>query len=252
MAGAKNTKQHERSRTMTTKTERFFLWVWRVNALILLVLAVAALIGSGALAYNVGIFAGRERAAEQVTRIGGTDLVGEELKLGSFHVIPGTDFLYAELAAPSRYIGSGSSDGLGTARNLLFFDTKTKTAHWLFNDNSSELLSWRMVYDEPRRSMTEEKESQLRVVGMILHLRAAAADEPNANRPAKLVLVSPDGTHLVTLVESIDSQLGQYHVDAETLLIFYARDGAVNVLDVDPINATVRSSSPLSVTAEGA
>ncbi len=231
---------------MTTRTERFFAWVWRINALILLAIAIFALIGAGVIAYDIGIFAKRDRPRAQVAEVAGTDLVAEELKLGSFSVIAGTDYLYAELAAPSRYIGSGSSDGLGTARNLLFFDTKSKKAHWLFENTDSDILSWRMVYNEPRRNMTDEKESRLYAIGMILQL-AEHEEEPSTDRLRSLVFVSPDGKEISPLVDSIDSQLGQYHTDSETVLIFYVRDGSVNVLDVDTINTVVRSDSPLSV-----
>lgn len=231
---------------MTTKTERFFTWVWRINALILLAIAVFALIGVGVIAYDIGIFANRDRPQAQVAEVAGTDLVAGELKLGSFGVIAGTDYLYAELAAPSRYIGSGSSDGLGTARNLLFFDTKSKKAHWLFENTDSDILSWRMVYNEPRRNMTDEKEARLYVVGMILQI-AEHEDDPSPDRLRDLVFVSADGKEVAPLAESIDSQLGQYHTDSETVFIFYVRDGSVNVLDVDTTNAVVRSDSPLSV-----
>ncbi len=231
---------------MATKTEQFFAWVWRANALILLAIAFAAIIAMGVIAYDIGIFANRDRPNAQVVEIAGTDLVTEELKLGSFSVIAGTDFLYAELAAPSKYIGSVSSGGLGTARNLLFFDTKSKKAHWLYEDTDNDIVSWRMVYNEPRKNMTDEKESRLYAIGMILQV-AEYTEEPDPGRPRSLVLVSPDGKGVTTLVESIDSQLGQFHTDAETVLIFYVRDGAVNVLDVDPVSALVRSDSPLSV-----
>ncbi|MCP4300582.1 MAG: hypothetical protein GY783_08355 [Gammaproteobacteria bacterium] len=94
--------------------------------------------------------------------------------------------------------------------------------------------------------MTDEKESRLYAIGMILQL-AEHEEEPSTDRLRSLVFVSPDGKEISPLVDSIDSQLGQYHADSETVLIFYVREGSVNVLDVDTINTVVRSDSPLSV-----
>ena len=220
---------------MTTKTERFFVWVWRINALVLLPIAILALIGVGMISHDMGIF----------SKVAGADLVAAKPRLGSFGVIAGTDYVYAELAVPSRDIRSGSSDDLGTARNLLFFHTKSKKAHWLFDNTDSDILSWKMVYNEPRQNMTDEKESRLYVVGMIVEL-ADHEDEPSPDRLRGLVFVSADGKKVSPLIESIDSQLGQYHTDSDTVLIFYVRDGSVNVLDVDTTNVVVRSDFPLS------
>lgn len=231
---------------MTSKTERIFTWVWRINGLIVLSIATLALIAIGFSVWNAGVNTSRDRPQDQIAQVAGTDLVTEALKLDRFSAIAGTDYLYARLAAPSRPLGSGSSDGLGTARNLLFFDTISKNAHWLFDDNENDILSWRMVYNEPRRNMTDEKESRLFVVGMILQI-AKHEEEPSPGRSSDLVFVSADGRAISPLADSIDSQLGHYHTAPETVLVFYVRDGSVNVLDVDTLNAVVRSDSPLSV-----
>lgn len=231
---------------MNSKSERFFSWVWRINGLIVLVVASLALVGLGVLSFGIGIFTSRDAPQTQVTDVAGANLVAEDLKFGGFRVIQGTDFLYAELATPSRYIGSGSSDGFGTARNLLFFDTKSKKAHWLFENTDNDILSWKIVFNEPRRNMTESKQSKLFAVGFVLQL-ADHVEGAKADRPRSLVFVSPDGKDVLQIVDSIDSQLGQYHIDSETVLIFYVRDGSVNVLDLDTFNAVVRSDLPLSV-----
>jgi len=94
--------------------------------------------------------------------------------------------------------------------------------------------------------MTNEKEARLYAVGLLLQL-TEHTEEPISNHPIGLVHVSPDGKNISPLVESIDSQIGQYHTDSDTVLIFYVRGGSVNVLDIDPVNATVRSDTSLSI-----
>lgn len=117
---------------MDSKTERFFTWVWRINGVLVLLAVTLCLVAFGAIAFNLGIFESRDRPETKLTEVAGADLTTEDLKLGSFRSLKGTDFLFAQLAPPSKYVGSGSSGAMGTARNLLFFDTNSKTAHWLF------------------------------------------------------------------------------------------------------------------------
>ena len=124
---------------MNERSDRFFAWVWRINGLLLLALGLVAVVGAVALIFNIALFWSRDRPEQRLTQVAGANLTAQDLRLGDFRRIAGTQFLYARLAPPSEYIGSGSSGGLGTAHNLLFFDTVTKKAHWLLPDNDQTL-----------------------------------------------------------------------------------------------------------------
>lgn len=231
---------------MTSKSERFFTWVWRINGLIVLTVASLGLFAFGAFAFNVGVFANRDRPETQLTDVAGADLVAEDLKLGSFKPLRGTDFIFAQLALPSKYVGSGSSGAVGTARNLLFFDTKSKTANWLFPNTDHDILTQWFVHDRPFRGTTQVGMVDPTVIGLLLEL-AEHIDDARIDQTRKLVFASADGKKVTPISESVDGLLGQRHVDANTLLIFYVRDGSVNVLDLDPAKVVVRSDSKLSV-----
>ena len=98
---------------MTGASERFFVWVWRLNGLALLGLAVAGLVSGLGLAINIALFASHERPDDKLTEVAGVNLRSQDLRLANFQEIAGTSFLFARLAGPSEYIGSGSSGGLG-------------------------------------------------------------------------------------------------------------------------------------------
>jgi len=136
-----NAERNSRQAAVNDRSERFFLWVWRLDGLLLLGLALLCIAGALALAFNIGVFASRERPEQQLSEIAGADLSAQDLRLADFRGIAGTQFIYAQLAAPSEYIGSGSR-GLGYAHNLLFFDTATKKAHWLLPNNDQTLPSF--------------------------------------------------------------------------------------------------------------
>jgi len=127
---------------MNERPERFFTWVWRVNGLLLLVIGLVGVVGAVALVFNTALFWSRDRPAQRLTEVAGANLSEQNLPLGMFRSIAGSPFLYARLAPPSEYVGSGSSGGLGAAHNLLFFDTGTKKAHWLLPDNERIIRSY--------------------------------------------------------------------------------------------------------------
>lgn len=124
------------------RSDRFFAWVWRINGLLLLCLALLATGLALYLAVDIGMSTAQERPEEQLSEVAGTDLAARDLRLADFRPIAGTRFIYAELASPSDYIGSGSSGSPGNAANLLFFDTASKKAHWLLPTNDQKIPSF--------------------------------------------------------------------------------------------------------------
>jgi hypothetical protein len=233
-----------------SQSDRFFAWVWRVNALLLLGLGMAGFVGAVVLIFNIGISLSRERPDRQLTQVAGADLTARDLRLADFRTIAGTSFLYAPLAPPSEYIGSSSSGGLGFAHNLLFFDTSTKKAHWLLPDNDHTIQSFSFLMDPPGvRYAYDDGESHRpkQVAIAILVEIQDSPGTPSANRGSRrLAIASPDGRGLTPIAESIDGLLGYHQPSNESVLIFYVSGGAVRVLEVDPIARKLRSDGLVS------
>jgi hypothetical protein len=227
---------------MTTKTERFFTWVWRVNGLLVLIAAVLCLIGLVAILESE-IFGRGGSPRNQLTDVAGADLVAEDLRLGGFRSIDGTDYIYATLAPPSRYGGSGSSRG--NARNWLFFNTESRNAHWLFPDTSQKIIGQRVIYQKSDDEAESNDDSEPLVAGILMTLADVNA-EPNL--PKRLILVSADGKSIVSLEDSVDGLLHDYHVSSSSHLIFYSKQRTVYVMELNPVSAEMVSNSVLSAT----
>jgi hypothetical protein len=54
---------------MSERSERFFAWLWRINGVLLLVLGLVAVVGAGALFFNIGLFWSRDRPEQRLTRL---------------------------------------------------------------------------------------------------------------------------------------------------------------------------------------
>ncbi len=228
---------------MTSKTENLFAWIWRINGLLVLVVAILCIVGLVAIFADEGVFGKREGPRDQLIDVAGTDLAAEELRLGGFRTIDGTDYIYATLAAPSRYIGSGSS--WGNDRNWLFFNTESRKAHWLFPDSSQEIAGQRFLYQYSDDEAESDEDSEAILVGVLMTL-ADVHGEDVPEQPKRLILVSADGKTTTVLAEVVDGLLHNYHVSSTSHLVFYSQRGSVHIMEFDPTTAAVVSDTVLS------
>jgi hypothetical protein len=231
------------------RSDRFFTWVWRVNGLVLLALGVVGLAGTIALIFNVGLFWSRDRPEQQLTQVAGADLGAKDLRLADFRPIAGTQFLYAALAPPSEYIGSGSSGGFGLAHNLLFFDMNSKKTHWLLPDNDQVIQSFSFFMDPPAASYTFDGEARKRdqvAIAILLELQRPRETTDATGESRSLAIASAEGRALTSIAQSIGGLLGYHQSSTESAFVFYVSDGAARVLDVNPTTRKVRSDGLLS------
>lgn len=215
--------------------------------MVLLVLGLTAGAGAIALIFNLALFGSRDRPDQQLTQVAGADLKAKDLRLADFHPIAGTQILYAALAPPSEYIGSGSSGGLGNAHNLLFFDMSSRKAHWLLPGNDQIIASFSFLMDPPGARYADDGEARKRdqvAIAILLELRRPPAAAGGQAR--SLAIASADGRGVASIAESIGGLLGYHQSSTESAFVFYVSDGAARVLDVDPSTRRVRTDVLLS------
>jgi hypothetical protein len=230
------------------RADRFFVWVWRLNGLLLLVLALVAMAGTAALIVNGALFWTREQPPQQLANVAGADLGAKNLRLGHFRPIAGSQLLYAALETTSKYVGSGSIGTAGSARNLLFFDIGTRKAHWLLPDNTLIIESFTFLMDPPAARYTyNDGEAQTRNQVALAILLELQRDDPATSRAAsrRLAIAPPDGRTVTSLADSTDALLGYHQPSRNSVLVFYLSAGTARVLDADLATGKVRSNAPL-------
>lgn len=237
---------------MESRTDQAFKWIWRANGLALLVLSIAGVVALALLVANVGLFAARERPEENVTEVAGTTIESAALRFGNFDEIIGTSLLYAPLGTESEYIGSGSSGGVANTRNLLFFDSVTKKAHWLLKGNHEFIHTYSFLTDAPGCAHSgddsEQCEASRVAIALLLQIESepAAAKKTGSTGSRRIAIAAVDGTDVRELVTGADGLRGVHSIDSTRTLVFYAKAGAVRVLDIDPRTRTLRSDEKLS------
>jgi len=219
----------------------FFRWVWRITGLLLLLLVL----------YGAVSMVGASRSMRQVpdgeATIGRLDRPDQHevaLKLGGFAALPGTSMLYAQLGSEGPQVGSLSSSYTPTdLRNLLFFDTASRRAHWLLDDNAQSLAALSVI-GEPDPLRTHGSSSDSRALGLLFLSRPAETDH-KGDATWDIRLSSVDCHQLKTLANGVNTLLDHQLTNDHALLVFYAKRGVVHVLDVDPVTRELRSDQTL-------
>lgn len=235
---------------MSSRWDRFFAWVWRFDALAILALALAGLVGVGFILLDALRAPWRETPDQGLERVAGSELADENLGLSGLSAIAGTDLLYATLQERNESLRSGfGKGGYGTARNVFFFDTKARTARWLFEDHEQRIPSLIFLKDPPGHGQLWEDASAnrkgQRVVALLLEVepldRAAGSE-----RTREIAIAPADGRSTKTIVAAAQSLLGYHQSGTETLFVFYVADGAAHVVELDPATGRVAADGPLS------
>lgn len=235
---------------MENRTEKIFKWIWRANGIALLVLSIGGLFALVFLVANIGIFASRERPENKITEIAGTSIDYKTLRFGDFREIKGTPYLYAPLGTQSEYIGSGSSEGVTNARNLLFFDTTTQKAHWLLNNNDDAIQSMAFLTNPPqcqyRGDTYSECEASRVAVALLLEIDPVLQIGKTLTSSRRIVIAAPDGTDMRDLATEADGLLGFHLLDGSKVIVFYSKAGTVRFMNIDPTKRTLCSDAILS------
>lgn len=232
---------------MDDRWDRRFKLIWQINGVLLLVITSLGAIGLAVLFVAVLSDFAEGKSSPKLSEIAGAVLESEDLELGAFHVVQGTEYLVASLNAPSgsRRIASGSYGKRAEARNLLFYDAKSHKARWLFPGNDQLIRSHSFLFDPPRPDRYDEGGSHS-VVALLLEVEERThGDEAPASR--RVLLAGPDGSVPTSLIEGADEVLGHHHIALGQLLIFYVRGGVARILEVDPTTRAVLIESDLEV-----
>jgi hypothetical protein len=188
----------------------------------------------------------RDRGAE-ATRVAGVDLAAEELRLAGFQPVANTGFLYAPLV-PAGWYTSYESSGRGEAKDLLFFDTATKSAHWLLGDPDRTLRFYALIEHPspaPRDARSGPPEDR-RVLGVLFETAPDPPPQDPSARSTSIGMAEPDGRYPKSLLDGTSGLLGHHLVGPDSLIVFYVREDELWAADVDPTTRTILSDARVS------
>ena len=197
-----------------SKWQKVFRYLWRINAILIVVAAGAMTLGVGALLVGqFGANSARTREAESgPLAAGGTS--DPRLFLGQASVVPGSSFMRADLLL--HHDGGGfSSGGYAETRNVLFIDPGEKNARWLLPDDKN------IIVESSDVMANDDQSKPKRTVATVALVKASDGDRQTGK--GRLLLFGPSGTPIVEVADGVRA-LHVATLSGEQITVLYERD----------------------------
>lgn len=192
--------------------QKIFRYIWRINAVLILVAAGAITLGVGAmLVSEFGARAARSRAAEAGIPVAADS--NAHLSLGRASLVEGTNVMRADLSLNRG--GEGfSSGGYTETRNILFIESGQKDARWLLPDNDHVIAESSDVIDD-----TEHKTKRVIATAVLVKPMTGSPD----TTVGRLLLFDPPGRKVMEVANNVrDIHLAS--LSSGEVAILYERD----------------------------
>jgi hypothetical protein len=220
-----------------SRSAKFFRYLWRLNAILILVAA-------GAIAFAVATLlvaewdasAGRQREAAAGPLAGSVEST-EDVVLGRAEVVAGTNIIRADLI--SHQGGAGfSSGGYSESRNTLFMEPGAKEARWLLPDDDHVI-----VQSSDIASRAEEGK-QPRTVATAALVKTRGGNRETAT--GRLLLFDAGAKNVVEVASNIRALHSATFGDGAIRLL-YEREQRLVLATFDPISLEKRSEEALTI-----
>jgi len=195
------------------KSQNFFRYIWRINAVLILLAAGAVTLGvGGLLVQEFGFKAARNREAEAGIAVTGPN-AKSDLVLSRASIVEGTQVMRAELQRSPGEVKFSSGYNSET-RNILFIEPGQKAAHWLLPDNDHIVVDSSDITDR-------EESNEKRVVVTAVLVKSATQSPESAL--GKLLLFDPPGKRIVAVADHVRT-IQVASIKGGELSILYERD----------------------------
>jgi hypothetical protein len=214
-----------------------FRYLWRVNAVLILIAAGAVTFGVGALLVSeFGSRSAMKREAEAGLAVAGAQ-ADPRLTLAPAVVLSGTRVIRAQLML---YRGGGgfSSSGSIETRNLLFLEPGDKAARWLLPDNQH------VISDNPD-IIADEEDPKAKHLLATAALVKPAGDQVEVTK-GRLLLFDPAGKRIVDVADDVRKIHVASAVNGEVSLL-YERDRRLVLARYDGATLVKRGEEQIDV-----
>jgi hypothetical protein len=213
---------------------RFFATIWRINAVLLLVVGILALIVLGSVAFMFIKDATQPRHVDDVARVAVGGDMTSKATLENFEGLPKTTVLRAPLRIRQSYSLGSVSKQASSIRNYLYYEPGTRTTRWLKPSMESLIVqTWSVPEDESRDRHQDWVFSVYAVV-------AADTNGDGALTESDLIQIAcsnPDGGNYRVLVEKADHVNEARLLAADRALVLYSVGDKLMAVEFNPQQA---------------
>jgi hypothetical protein len=216
--------------------QKLFRYIWRVNAILILIAAGAVTFGVGVLVVSeLGSRWAMRREAEAGPVAGAR--ADPRMTLGQASVVPGTHVMRAHLFLYQPG-GGFSSGGYSETRNILFIQPGEKAARWLLPDDQH------VVSDSSDLVADEDDPKAKRTVATAAVVKPAIGELDLAK--GKLLLFDPPGNRVVEVADGV-RKLQVASLAGGEITLLYERERRLVLTVFDASTFTKRNEQEMDV-----
>lgn len=237
------------------KSRRIFHYIWRINAVIILLVGLLATISLSASAVYVILQATRTREVDSVINIANNEQVKTKTEIGTFTPIAGSEILQAPLYLIQDYDYRAGSKESSSIQNYMFFDPNQKRSYWLRPKSEGLFLSTialvqnsnPIVNDLILNTSNDEKPVPVVAFLYVLVDKDTNNDKRINDRDQKQIAISnAAGTSFKVLVDQVDRFNGYSTIKNNRLSVLYTSSNKLKVAEIDLRSQEIVSNSEFS------
>jgi hypothetical protein len=202
------------------KEKNIFQTIWKIDAVLILIGGLIALVVFGYSAYMIYQDVFRSRDVSSMVNIEANTQMNSEWALGDFDRLEGTDYLMAPVYSTQTYQAAYYEKGTSAVRNYLFVNAIDKSSLWLVPHNNYLILSRHKEFYTPPRGSSLVAWLRYEVV------KSDTNQDGRLTRDDKrtIGISDPNGDRYSELITNIDQILGYEMLNENSFLIFYRTD----------------------------
>jgi hypothetical protein len=219
--------------------------IWRFNGIVIAAAGVMAIIVMVFVSYKIAREVFGRRSVSSVVNVVQERTHRESLSLSRFSRIQGSSLVAAQLEAEQEFQSSYYSKAGSSSRNYLFFDTSSKTSHWLLPTNSSLILTNHEILEDTSKVNREER----KIVALLYEV---VSKDTNAdgrldfNDKKSLTLYRVSDGRVGTVLDNFDMFLGLTQSSWSDLTIFFRDNEKVFFAHIDVTLGTLAEKTELA------
>ena len=226
------------------ETNKFFKFLWRANAIFIFVAAMGAII----VVLLMGVLLLSELFHEDtpppaIETVDGASNKDETFRIRlpyNFETVE--NFTYFDVKSKSRQVGYDkfSSGSSSQRRNIVVYDSDSKTSHWVFENLNQEIES----FQELNKTIRDDAGKKTRVPKAFLLKVANSNVDGLITR--NLWIMPLSGKNPKKIVSDIYGDLKLYTTDDDQLTLIIETSDGIDIYPVDLENLTLGQATTIS------
>jgi len=228
------------------KSRRLFFYIWRVNAVIILVAGLLATLSLSFSAFYLLLQATRNRETNNVVNVPNDNQsqIDQKLVIGTFGQVTGSDILRAPVYLVQSYEYRAGSKESSSIQNYIFFNPNNKSSNWLRPTNQGLLLSTIALPD----SSNDGKQTTIISYMYLVADQDTNGDKQITEKDKKQIAISDAaGTRFKVLVEQVDQFNGTSAIKSDRVSIIYQSGDKLNAIEVDLRSQEIITTNELNI-----